>query len=93
MAYVNSRLRVGPPSIVGRATKALAMKSYQPSSAGRHTDLPTIFLPQIQTHYRICERENSTVASKQVKHPMCHFDNFRFELSRESFKVSGKAGL
>lgn len=33
------------------------------------------------------------VASKQVKHPMCHFDNFRFELSRESFKVSGKAGL
>ena len=91
MANVNSPTRIGPPSIVGRATKTLAMKSYQPSSAGRYTDLPTIIFSQVLMLDCTGERQNSRVASKQVKQPIIHFGNFRFELSSERFKVSGKA--
>jgi hypothetical protein len=93
VANFNSPTRIGPPSIGGRATKALVMNRHQPSSAGRHTDLPTIILPQHTILYRFRRRENSRVASNQVKHPLAPFRNFRFDLLRESFKVSRKAGF
>jgi hypothetical protein len=88
VAHVNSPTRIGPLLIVSRATKALAMKSHQPSSAGRHTDLPTITLSHPSSLYQVCERQNSRVASNQVKHALAPFRNFRFDLLLESFKVS-----